>query len=686
MTIATRKLGAVFEISLANPPVNALNLAVRKGLLAALAEAMADPAVKAVVIRGEGRGFCAGADIGEFDTAPRAPLLPEVIAAVEAATKPVVAAIHGEALGGGLELALACHYRIATPSARLGLPEVKLGLLPGAGGTQRLPRLVGVAEALAMIVSGNPVSGTKANAIGLVDQLVAPEELADRVAEFAAAQSAPRRTGERVLMDAPGAIDQFITDNRRLITGLDAPRACIDAVRAAMQLPLADGLALEHALFLELLAGSQSRALRHAFLAERLAAKVDDLPPETRTRPIAAVGVIGAGTMGTGIAINFLSAGIPVTILDRDEAALERGVNAIGANYTADVAKGRIAATDVERRMGLLRPTVDYAALGQCDLVIEAVFEDMAVKVETFQRLDAVAKPGAILASNTSFLDIDAIAAQTSRPADVLGLHFFSPAHVMKLLEVVRGRQTAPDVLATAMQLARRIGKVAVLAGVCDGFIGNRILFARQDQADALVLEGATPEQVDKVHLDLGMPMGPFQMADLAGLDIGWHRDPARIENLRDGFCAIGRFGQKSGAGFYDYDDRRKPCRSATARKVIDDHRAGKGIVAREIGEEEIVARTIYVMVNEAAKVLEEGIAQRASDIDVVWLHGYGWPRASGGLVHWANETGLPYIVDQLQRYAPLMGDDFRLSPLLGTHPVLPNLASYLPRKASMSS
>ncbi|HKU07324.1 MAG TPA: 3-hydroxyacyl-CoA dehydrogenase NAD-binding domain-containing protein, partial [Bradyrhizobium sp.] len=665
MTIATRKLGAVFEILLANPPVNALNLAVRKGLLAALAEAMADPAVSAVVIRGEGRGFCAGADIGEFDTAPRAPLLPEVIAAVEAATKPVVAAIHGEALGGGLELALACHYRIATPTARLGLPEVKLGLLPGAGGTQRLPRLVGVAEALAMIVSGSPVSGAKAKDIGLVDELAGLEDLADRAVEFAAAQSAPRRTDERALADAPGAIDQFIADNRRHIAGLDAPKASIEAVRAAAQLPLAEGLAREHALFLELLAGGQSRALRHAFLAERLAAKVDDLPPGTPTRPIATVGVIGAGTMGAGIAINLLSAGIPVTILDRDEAALRHGVDMIRANYTASATKGRIAATDVERLMGLLTPNLNYAALSQCDLIIEAVFEDMAVKVETFRRLDAVAKPGAILASNTSFLDINAIAAQTSRPADVLGLHFFSPAHVMKLLEVVRGKQTAPDILATAMQLARRIGKLAVLAGVCDGFIGNRILFARQDQADALVLEGATPEQVDKVHLDLGMPMGPFQMADLAGLDIGWHRDPARIENMRDGFCAIGRFGQKSRAGFYDYDDRRKPCSSATAQKVIDDHRASKGIVARAIGEEEIVARTIYVMANEAAKVLEEGIAQRASDIDVVWLYGYGWPRASGGLIHWANERGLAHIVDQLQRYAHLIADDFLLSPLL---------------------
>ena len=665
MTIATRKLGAVFEISLVNPPVNALNLAVREGLLAAFAEAMADPAVSAVVIRGEGRGFCAGADIGEFDTAPCAPLLPEVIAAVEAATKPVVAAIHGEALGGGLELALACHYRIATPTARLGLPEVKLGLLPGAGGTQRLPRLVGVAEALAMIVSGNPVSGAKAKDIGLVDELAGLEDLADRAVEFAAAQSAPRRTDERALADAPGAIDQFIADNRRHIAGLDAPKASIEAVRAAAQLPLAEGLAREHALFLELLAGGQSRALRHAFLAERLAAKVDDLPPGTPTRPIATVGVIGAGTMGAGIAINFLSAGIPVTILDRDEAALRHGVDMIRANYTASATKGRIAATDVERLMGLLTPNLDYAALSQCDLIIEAVFEDMAVKVETFRRLDAVAKPGAILASNTSFLDINAIAAQTSRPADVLGLHFFSPAHVMKLLEVVRGKQTAPDILATAMQLARRIGKLAVLAGVCDGFIGNRILFARQDQADALVLEGATPEQVDKVHLDLGMPMGPFQMADLAGLDIGWHRDPARIENMRDGFCAIGRFGQKSRAGFYDYDDRRKPCSSATAQKVIDDHRASKGIVARAIGEEEIVARTIYVMANEAAKVLEEGIAQRASDIDVVWLYGYGWPRASGGLIHWANERGLAHIVDQLQRYAHLIADDFLLSPLL---------------------
>lgn len=665
MPVITRRLGPVFEISLANPPVNALGRAVREGLLSALAEGLADASVSALLIRGEGRAFSAGADIVEFGAGMLAPLLPEVIEAVEAATKPVVAAIHGEALGGGLELAMACHYRIAAPTARLGLPEVRLGILPGAGGTQRLPRLVGVSEALMMIIGANPVSGTQALTMGLVDELAEPGELAERAVAFASAQVAPCRTGERTVAGDATQVDMFAASNRRLLDGLDAPQACLAAVRAAIELPLADGLAREQALFHQLLAGPQSRALRHAFQAERMAAKVDDLPEGARPRAVDSVGVIGAGTMGAGIAINFLSAGIPVTLIDRDAAALERAVDTIRANYVANAAKGRIAHDDVERIMERLTATLDFAALYTCDLVIEAIFEDMAVKVDTFRRVDAVARPGAILATNTSFLDVDAIAAATARPADVLGLHFFSPAHVMKLLEVVRGKATAPDVLASAMALARRIGKVPVVSGVCDGFIGNRILFARQRQAETLVLEGASPEQVDAVHLALGMPMGPFAMTDLAGLDIGWHRDPARVESLHDAFCAVGRFGQKSRAGFYDYDERRRAKPSAAAQQLIADYRASLGTATRTIDANEIMARTVYVMVNEAAKVLEEGIAQRASDIDVVWLTGYGWPRHTGGLVHWANETGLATIVAELERYAQRMGPGFAVSPLL---------------------
>lgn len=665
MAITIAQSGGVLELTIVNPPVNALGLAVRTGLLAALADAADDDAISAVVIRGNGRCFSAGADISEFDSAPALPLLPAVIAAVEAFPKPVVAALHGQVLGGGLELALACHYRVATASARLGLPEVQLGLLPGAGGTQRLPRIIGVAEALAMIVTGKPIGGTKALEIGLVDLLAGEAELAASALAFAAQQTAPRRSSELTISaDAP-VFETFAVDNKRLLAGMDAPQACVEAIRAAAELPFAEGLAVEERLFESLLKGSQSRGLRHAFFAERAAAKVKGLPEGMAARPIAKVGIIGAGTMGGGIAMNFLSAGIPVVILDRETAALERGVGTIRKNYAASAAKGRIAQSDVDRLMGLLTPSLDYADLGTCDLLIEAVFEDMAVKLATMQSMDAAAKPGAILASNTSFLDLNRLAQATSRPQDVVGLHFFSPANIMKLLEVVRGEQTAIDVLATAMGLARKIGKVAVVAGVCHGFIGNRILLMRQKQAERLLLDGASPQQVDKVHLDIGMPMGPFQMTDLAGMDIGWHRDSARIDTIRDAFCSAGRFGQKSGAGFYDYDERRKASRSDVADRMIADFRTAQAVPVRDISDEEIRTRTLYVMVNEAAKVLEEGIAQRASDIDVVWLYGYGWPRVTGGLVNWANETGLENIVAGLKLYAEQLGEDGVLSPLL---------------------
>jgi len=665
MAITIAQTGGVLALTIANPPVNALGLAVRTGLLAALANAAANDTVTAVVIQGEGRCFSAGADISEFDSAPALPLLPEVIAAVEAFPKPVVAALHGQVLGGGLELALACHYRVATANTRLGLPEVQLGLLPGAGGTQRLPRIIGAAEALAMIVTGKPIAGNKALEIGLVDLLAGDAEMAASAAAFAAQQTAPRRSSELPINADAAVFDNFAAENKRLLAGMDAAQACVEAIRAAAELPFAEGLAVEERLFGKLLAGSQSRGLRHAFFAERAAAKVKGLPAGMAVRPIAKVGIIGAGTMGGGIAMNFLSAGIPVVILDRETAALERGLGTIRKNYAASAAKGRIAESDVDRLMGLLTPTLDYADLGTCDLLIEAVFEDMAVKIATMQSMDAAAKPGAILASNTSFLDLNRLAQATSRPQHVVGLHFFSPANIMKLLEVVRGEQTAIDVVATAMGLARKIGKVAVVAGVCHGFIGNRILLKRQKQAEQLLLDGASPQQVDKVHLDIGMPMGPFQMTDLAGMDIGWHRDPARIDTIRDAFCSAGRFGQKSGAGFYDYDEKRQANRSDVADKLIADFRVAQAAPAREISDEEIRARTLYVMVNEAAKVLEEGIAQRASDIDVVWLYGYGWPRVTGGLVNWANETGLDAIVAGLTRYADQLGEDGGLSPLL---------------------
>lgn len=656
----------VLEIVLDNPPVNTIAHAVRGALFAAIADAQTDNAVKSIVIRGDGRMFSAGADISEFDSPLVEPNLPQVIDAIEASEKPVLAAIHGSALGGGLEVALGCHYRIATADARLGLPEVLIGILPGAGGTQRLPRLVGVEAALSMIVSGNPMGADKALEAGLIDKLASDAStLAVEAIAYAGTLETPRRTGARGVSAAPGVFAKFADDNAQKIGHLDAPKACIEAVEAATRLPLAEGQKKEQALFAGLVAGNQAKALRHVFFAERVAARIDDLPNEVTLRPISKVGIIGAGTMGGGISMNFLSAGIPVTIVEMEQAALDRGVGVVRANYEATAAKGRLTIQQVDAAMGLLTPTLDFAALSDCDLVIEAVYENMEIKKQIFTRLDGTVKPGAILASNTSFLSIDEIAAATSRPGDVLGLHFFSPANVMKLLEVVRGAETAPDVLATGMALARRIGKVAVVSGVCFGFIGNRMLIPRQENAEALLLEGATPEQIDRVHTDFGMPMGPFQMADLAGVDIGWHRDAARVESLQDALCAEGRWGQKTKAGYYDYDDRRRPTPSAVVTRIVDNFRDSRGIAKRAISDEEIVVRTLYTMVNEGAKILEEGIAQRASDVDVVWNYGYGWPRYRGGPMFWADQVGLIKIVADLERYSDRIGGQFAISELL---------------------
>ncbi|NKJ44886.1 MULTISPECIES: 3-hydroxyacyl-CoA dehydrogenase NAD-binding domain-containing protein [unclassified Novosphingobium] len=664
--IETKLHDDVLEIVMANPPVNALGAQVRQGLAKALADAQGDPAIKAIVIRGAGKMFSGGADITEFGKPPVDPWLPQVVDAIEASAKPVVAAIHGTALGGGLEVALGAHYRIASPKARLGLPEVSLGILPGAGGTQRLPRLVGVETALDMIVSGTPIAASKAAQAGLVDKLAESDEsLAAEAIAYARTLAAPRRTGDRSVSADPAVFEQFATQNARKIKGLDAPQGCIAAVKAATELPLDQGQEKERMLFQQLVAGAQSRALRHVFFAERAAAKIDGLPKDIQLRPINKVGVIGAGTMGGGISMNFLSANIPVTMVEMAQDALDRGIGVMRKNYEATAAKGRLTAEQVEKAMGLITPTLDFSALADCDLIIEAVYENMEVKKEIFARLDGIAKPGAMLASNTSYLSIDEIAAATTRPQDVLGLHFFSPANVMKLVEVVRGAKTAPDALATGMAIARKIGKVPVVAGVCYGFIGNRMLIPRQANANALLLEGATPEQVDRVHTDFGMPMGPFQMADLAGVDIGWHRDPSRIESLQDALCAQGRWGQKKQAGFYDYDEKRRPTRSPVVATIIDDFRARAGIVPRDISDEEITVRTLYSMVNEGAKILEEGIAQRASDIDVVWNYGYGWPRHKGGPMFWADTVGLDKIAQSLTRYQHALGAEFTLSPLL---------------------
>lgn len=657
--------GQVMEILLDNPPVNALGASLRRSLAEALAAARSDANVTAIVIRGAGRLFSGGADITEFGQPPIDPVLAEMIREIEACPKPVIAAIHGMALGGGLEVALACHYRISTAEARLGLPEVKLGLIPGAGGTQRLPRLIGAEAALDMIVSGEPVNGAQALELGLVDRLADGDSLATSAIAWAGELTLPRRTRELAVSGSDEAVERFVEANGRKFKGIDAPQACVEAIRAALRLPLAEGFMRERELFASLVAGEQSKALRHMFFAERAAAKIEGLPDGVTLRDIRRVGIIGAGTMGGGIAMNFLSAGIPVTLVEMNADALERGVGVMRGNYEASAAKRRISPQQVEAAMALLEPTLQFESLAQCDLVIEAVYEDMAVKKDVFERLDAIARPGAILATNTSYLDVDEIAGATRRPQDVVGLHFFSPANVMKLLEVVRGARTADDVLATAMALARRIGKVAVVAGVCHGFIGNRMLTPRQANATRLVMEGASPEQVDLVHTGFGMPMGPFQMGDLAGIDIGWHRDPERIESLKDALCAKGRWGQKTKAGYYDYDDRRKPSPSPVVDAIITQFRERLGTDARIISDEEIVVRTLYTMVNEGAKILAEDIAQRASDIDVVWHYGYGWPRQTGGPMFWAERIGLSRIVADLDRYADRMGADFEVSPYL---------------------
>ncbi|MGD9810663.1 MAG: 3-hydroxyacyl-CoA dehydrogenase NAD-binding domain-containing protein [Sphingobium sp.] len=663
--IKTTLHGDILEILIQNPPVNALGAAVRQGIDQALAEARDNPAVRALVIRGDGKLFSGGADITEFGKPFVEPILPQLVGRIEACEKPVIAAIHGMALGGGLEIALACHYRIATPDTKLGLPEVKLGLLPGAAGTQRLPRLIGAEAALGMIVSGDPVSGSEALALGLVDRLADQNDLAQHAMDLARTVDGVRRTGELAVEASPDMFEKFAAGNARKIGKLDAPKACIAAVKAATELSLGEGQEVERALFLELMEGAQSKALRHIFLAERTAARIDNLPAGTEPRPIGHVGVIGAGTMGGGIAMNFLSAGIPVTIVETSSEALDRGTGAIRKNYEATAAKGRMSNEQVERAIDLLDPALDFNALSNCDLIIEAVYENMEVKKEIFARLDDIARPGAILASNTSYLDIDEIAAATSRPGDVVGMHFFSPANVMKLLEVVHAAKAAPDVLQTAMTVGRKIGKVPVVAGVCHGFIGNRMLMPRQKQAEALILEGASPEQVDKVHTDFGMPMGPFQMRDLAGVDLGWHRDPSRIETVAEALCAQNRWGQKTKAGYYDYDERRKPAPSPVTRAIIEEFRAKSGITPREIDEEEITVRTLYIMINEAALILEEGIAQRASDIDVVWVYGYGWPRWRGGPMFWAQTIGFETIVAGLEKYSDRLGPDFRIADYL---------------------
>lgn len=666
--------GEIAVLTLDSPPVNALSADVRDGLKAGVEAAMADSAVKAVVLICAGRTFIAGADISEFGKAPRGASLFDVQAAIEDAAKPVVAAIHGTALGGGLEVALTCHYRVAVPSAKLGLPEVKLGLLPGAGGTQRLPRIVGVEKALDMMTGGAPMGAKDALSTGLVDELAPEDDLRGAALAFARRVLAEGRPLKRVrdqnekleaARGRPELFSDFRRANARKFRGFEAPEAIIKTVEAAVNLPFDEAIKEERRLFAGLVSGTQSAAQRYVFFAERQVWKVPDVPESTPTLPVNKVGIIGAGTMGGGIAMNFANVGIPVTIVEVKEEALNRGLGVIRKNYENTAKKGRLKPEDVETRVGLISGALELESLADCDLIIEAVFENMAVKKDIFGRLDTIAKPGAILATNTSALDINEIATATSRPEAVIGLHFFSPANVMRLLEVVRAEKTSNEVIATSMGIAKRIGKIAALVGVCPGFVGNRMLFQRQREAQKLVLEGAMPWDVDRVLYDFGFPMGPFAMSDLAGLDIGWSEETNKSETIRDKLCEQGRRGQKTGAGYYDYDENRNARPSEVTEGVIREMVAAKGSNLRQISDEEILQRCIYPMINEGAKILEEGKAIRASDIDIVWLNGYGWPVYRGGPMFYGDTVGLAHVVETMERFAAEMGDDFAVSPLL---------------------
>jgi 3-hydroxyacyl-CoA dehydrogenase len=656
------------------PPVNALSHAVRDGIVKGMQQASADAAVKAVVLICNGRTFMAGADITEFGKPMQSPTLPEVIDTIENLSKPVIAAIHGTALGGGLEVALGCHYRVAVAAAKCGLPEVKLGLLPGAGGTQRLPRIVGPEKALEMVTSGAHVDAKSAHAAGLIDELVPEDALRASAIAYAkkvVAENRPlkkvRDMNEKVeaARGKPEIFADFRKANARKFRGFDAPEYNIRCIEAAVNLPFDEGVKLERQLFMELMGGVQSAAQRYAFFAERQVWKVPDISDDIPTLPITKVGIVGAGTMGGGIAMNFANIGIPVTIVETRQEALERGLGVIRKNYETSARRGKLKPEDVDQRMSLLTGTLELEKLADCDLIIEAVFENMDVKKDVFGKLDKIARPGAILASNTSYLNINEIASATQRPEWVLGMHFFSPANVMRLLEVVRGEKTSRQVIATAMQLAKKIGKVAVLVGVCFGFVGNRMLAARQAQAQAMLLEGAMPWDVDKVLYEFGMPMGPFAMADLAGLDLGWRKETSRSSTVREVLCEMDRRGQKTGAGFYDYDEQRNARPSPVTEKIIKDFMAKAGVTPRQISEQEILERCIYPMINEGAKILEEKIAIRPSDIDIVWINGYGWPVYRGGPMFYADTIGLPTVVAKLKEHAPKLGADFRLSPLL---------------------
>jgi len=670
----------VAVITLNNPPVNGLGLSTRQGVMDALDRAAQDPSVTAIVLTGAGRAFSGGADITEFNT-PKAlqePTLHTVIRAVEASAKPVVAALHSVVMGGGLELALGAHYRVAAPGAQVALPEVKLGLLPGAGGTQRLPRAVGLETALNMIVSGAPVPSEQLAKSGLFDEM-ADGDLLDAAVAFARKVGArqgphPRVRDRKIVHENAAGFLQFARNSARAAApNFPAPHKCIDAIEAGVLNGFDKGSIAEREGFVALMMTPESRALRHAFFGERAASKIPDVPADTPLREIRRVGVIGAGTMGGGIAMNFVNAGLPVTLLETKQEALERGVATIRKNYDAQVKKGKLTQEKLDARMALITPTLSYDDLKDADLIVEAVFEELGVKEQVFRKLDEVAKPGAILASNTSTLDVDKIAAFTKRPQDVVGMHFFSPANVMKLLEVVRGAQTAKDVLATVMAVAKKIRKTAVVSGVCDGFIGNRMIEQYIRQALFMLEEGALPAQVDRAIEKFGFAMGPFRMSDLAGNDIGWairkrryvEQPDLHYSKIADRLCEEGRFGQKTGGGWYDYvPGERKAKPSALVDEMVVSYSKERGVERRKIGDDEIVERLVFALVNEGAKILEEKIASKASDIDMVYLTGYGFPLWRGGPMLYADMVGLYNVERAIRRYAAAPnGDAWQLAP-----------------------
>ncbi len=681
-------------ISADNPPVNALGHLVREGLLAAIETAGHDAAVQAIVLGCRGRTFFAGADITEFGKPLRQPDLGAVIAAFEACAKPTVAAIFGTALGGGLELAMGCRYRVAVAGARLGLPEVKLGILPGAGGTQRLPRLVGPEAAVAMIVSGTPIPARDALAAGLIDAVV--ENANEGAVAFARAVLARGETVAPVSartekLTAAQANDTGFeaaaAASLKRLKGIEAPAACVESVRNSFTLPFAEGVAAERAMFSKLVAGDQSRAQRHVFFAEREAVKIPDMPACTAAVPIKRAVVIGGGTMGGGIAMCFANAGVPVTVVENTDELLTKGLDRIRGTYQVSVERGALDVAAMGKRMGLLAGSTDWDVVGEVDIVIEAVFENLELKREIFAKLDKLAKPGALLATNTSTLDVDAIAAATSRPGDVVGMHFFSPANVMKLLEIVRGEKTTHAALATALAAGKLLGKTAAVSGNCDGFIGNRMLARRTIECERLLLEGAAPEKVDAIVQTFGFPMGPYAMGDLAGLDVGWRIRQHRgvTAPVSDALCEMGRFGQKTGAGYYRYEGgARTPVPDPDVRALAAQKAQDLQVRRREIGEGEILERMLYPMINEAARILEEGIAMRASDIDIVWVYGYGWPAWRGGPCFYADLIGAGPICAALTKLFEQTGDAAMApAPLLRDMAASGGSFAKLPRKAA---